>query len=323
MLNTAGSVANLGIEAIVESIKTAVDEGKDTLRAPVLELKNSADDIAAFMQIVVEQATEQIEFARNKITSVASKLEQCKSFEDVINLIMQQIFEMLGMDSDFEIDDIRDGWKEVGTMIDDAIVWAEGLRSSAGGGGAPPPAPQTPVFAGGAAAEPPPGGGAGGGDEPPDGADGQGAAAAQAAGQARERRRHRLPRAAEGARGRGRGPGARCAPAAAGAPAGALRRGRAGAPARAGRRTAAPAVGRRWSGSQAPGARRCCVDRRPGTAGIEGRARPKTSHPGAASAGRATFYVYRTQNVARAPGSRRSATFCTASARTLPVNARR
>ena len=186
VLNTAGSVANLGIQAIVDSIKEAVDEGKDTLRAPVLELKNSADDVAAFMQIVVEQAAEQIAFARNKITSVASKLEQCKSFEDVINLIMQQIFEMLGIDSDFKVEDIREGWKEVGTMIDDAIVWAEGLRSSGGPGGAPAAAPRTPAFAGGAAAEPPPGGGGGGGgDEPPDGGDGQGAAAAQAAGQAR------------------------------------------------------------------------------------------------------------------------------------------
>ena len=122
-------------------INEEVEAAKATLRAPIQELKAGADDVAAFMQIVVDQAGEQIAFAQAKIASFTAALEQCNNFEDVVNLIVQQVFEMLGVESDFKVEDVREGWQEVGTMIDEAIVWAEGLRDSASGGG-PAPAPR-------------------------------------------------------------------------------------------------------------------------------------------------------------------------------------
>ncbi len=171
--DTAGGVANAGIEVLVAEINEEVEAAKATLRAPIQELKAGADDVAAFMQIVVDQAGEQIAFAQAKIASFTAALEQCNNFEDVVNLIVQQVFEMLGVESDFKVEDVREGWQEVGTMIDEAIlVRAEGLRDSASGGGpAPAPPASAPVFAA-PPAEPPDGGGDGAGGGSPNGGGG-------------------------------------------------------------------------------------------------------------------------------------------------------
>src|SRR5215211_5164528 len=152
-LNMAGEVAGAGLQLLVDQLNSGVDEMKGMLTPPIDSIKTHATDLGEFMQIVADEAKQQIASTQARVAEIKGKLAKCNSFEDVVNLIIQQIFDMVGLETDFEIDDIRQLWADVGTMIDEGITWASALAS-----GQPTEAP---AGAGTQGAEP--GGGTGGG----------------------------------------------------------------------------------------------------------------------------------------------------------------
>ena len=128
-LNMAGEVAGAGLQLLVDQLNEGVDELKSMLTPPIDTIKTHATDLGEFMQIVTDEAREQIASTQARVADIKAKLQKCNSFEDVVNMIIQQIFDMVGLESDFKVDDIRQLWVEVGSMIDDGIVWATALAS--------------------------------------------------------------------------------------------------------------------------------------------------------------------------------------------------
>src|SRR5215210_812832 len=114
---------------MISQLRTAVDEIKQGVSSPITDIKGHADDLGQFFQIVTDEAKSQITGAQTRVATIRDKLSRCNNIEDVINMVIQQIFEMVGLESDFEIDDIRQLWVDVGGSIDDAIVWATALAS--------------------------------------------------------------------------------------------------------------------------------------------------------------------------------------------------
>ena len=106
-----------------------VDELKSMLTPPVDTIKEHATDLGEFMQVVTNEAKEQITSTRRGWPTSRRSSRSATRFEDVVNMVIQQIFDMVGLESDFEIDDIRQLWVEVGGMIDEGIVWATALAS--------------------------------------------------------------------------------------------------------------------------------------------------------------------------------------------------
>jgi hypothetical protein len=171
-MNLAGDIAGAGLQLLVDQLNEGVDELKSMLTPPVDTIKDNATELGQFMQVVTDEAKEQIGTAQTRVADIKGKLAKCNSFEEVVNLIIQQIFDMVGLESDFEVDDIRKLWVEVGTMIDEGIVWAEGLASgqfreppagAAAGPGATPEGAPAPGASGSAAAGAPGSGAAGSG----------------------------------------------------------------------------------------------------------------------------------------------------------------
>src|SRR5215210_7999085 len=128
-LNMAGEVAGAGLQLLVDQLNSGVDEMKGMLTPPIDTIKTHATDLGEFMQIVADEAKQQIASTQARVAEIKGKLAKCNSFEDVVNLIIQQIFDMVGLETDFEIDDIRQLWADVGTMIDQGITWASALAS--------------------------------------------------------------------------------------------------------------------------------------------------------------------------------------------------
>ena len=179
----AGEVAGAGLQLLVDQLNEGVDELKSMLTPPIDTIKTHATDLGEFMQIVTNEAREQIVSTQARVADIKAKLAKCNSFEDVVNMIIQQIFDMVGLESDFEIDDIRQLWVEVGSMIDEGIVWATALAS---GEPTEPPAGATAAAAADGSADAAAGGpaaaGAGAGSAAaPGGAGGAGAAGARLA----------------------------------------------------------------------------------------------------------------------------------------------
>src|SRR5215208_4255684 len=144
-LNMAGEVAGAGLQLLVDQLNAGVDELKSMLTPPVDTIKEHATELGEFMQVVTNEAREQITSTQARVADIKGKLAKCNSFEDVVNMIIQQIFDMVGLESDFEVDDIRQLWVEVGGMIDEGIVWATALAS-----GQPTEPPAGAAAAGGA-----------------------------------------------------------------------------------------------------------------------------------------------------------------------------
>ncbi|HEU4461883.1 MAG TPA: hypothetical protein VFR75_04750, partial [Solirubrobacterales bacterium] len=116
-LDLAGEVAGAGLQLLVDQLNSGVDEMKGMLTPPIDTIKTHATDLGLFMQIVTDEAREQIASTQARVAEIKGKLAKCNSFEDVVNMIIQQIFDMVGLESDFEVDDIRQLWVEVGSMI--------------------------------------------------------------------------------------------------------------------------------------------------------------------------------------------------------------
>ena len=128
-LDLAGEVAGAGLQLLVDQLNAEVDELKSMLTPPVDTIKDHATELGEFMQVVTNEAREQITSTQARVADIKAKLAKCNSFEDVVNMIIQQIFDMVGLESDFQVDDIRQLWVEVGGMIDEGIVWATALAS--------------------------------------------------------------------------------------------------------------------------------------------------------------------------------------------------
>jgi hypothetical protein len=164
LLNMAGEAAGAGINALIDELNAKVDEVKDMVRAPIEGVRDNAGELGQFMQVVTDEAKAQVESTSARVAQIREKLAKCNSFEDVVNMIIQQIFEMVGLESDFQVDDIRQLWVEVGTTIDEGIAWATNL---ANGTEAAPPASAAAAAPGGAG-DPSGGGGGPGAAHAPD-----------------------------------------------------------------------------------------------------------------------------------------------------------
>ena len=99
-------------------------------------MRENAVAFGEFMQLVSEEAAVQLAEAEERTARVREQLSKCESLEDIIDLVIDQILETVGLHADFEIDDLRQLWAELGVTIDEAIMWAEALRD---GREVPPP----------------------------------------------------------------------------------------------------------------------------------------------------------------------------------------
>jgi hypothetical protein len=137
VVNLGGSVANAGVQALVDQLDSAVEVAKDALRVPVETLRANTNEIGEFLQILTAEGRRNVEEGQLMIADVREQLAQCEGAEDVFNLLIDQIFEMMGIESEFEIEDARQAWRDLGPLIDRTIAWAEGGLVDSGDGPEP------------------------------------------------------------------------------------------------------------------------------------------------------------------------------------------
>ncbi len=130
-VNSAGDVANAALQALVDQVNVLVEEVKPMLRQPVEDAKAAAADIGEIMEIAATEARAQIAWAEEMIVELSTKLGKCSNMEDVFNLMVTQVMQMMGLEEDFEIEDIRAAWVALGAGIDEAVAWAERMRAAA------------------------------------------------------------------------------------------------------------------------------------------------------------------------------------------------
>ena len=144
-----------GADLLLSPVRSAMDGAKNMARAPINELRGSADEVAEFLQIFADGAREQVAWCRSQLEELSTGLARCNSFEDVANLMLGKIQEVVGTGTNLTVQDIRNYWNELGPQIDAAMQWATELGQDG-------PAPAPPAAAA-SAPDAPPAASAGGG----------------------------------------------------------------------------------------------------------------------------------------------------------------
>jgi hypothetical protein len=113
-----------GADLLLGPVRGAMDSAKNMARAPINDLRGSADEVAEFLQIFADGAREQVGWCRQQLQELSEGLARCNSFEDVANLMLGKIQEVLGTGTNMTVQDIRNYWNELGPQIDAAMQWA-------------------------------------------------------------------------------------------------------------------------------------------------------------------------------------------------------
>lgn len=153
LIGAGSSVANAGIELVLEQVQAALDQAKSAAIAPLDGVAAEADSIGEFIAAMGEGARIQIGTIEGFIASFEGRIADAENVPEIIEALVNQSLELIGVDAQFSFEDIQTAWNEIGPMLDEAIAYAE----SRGLTGPPPQAeaaaPLTPMAVAGAPEE--------------------------------------------------------------------------------------------------------------------------------------------------------------------------
>ena len=127
-LDLGGMVVDAGLDMMTARLGDQIELVKDSLRGPLEAMRAESAAIGEFLQLLSDVAAAQLAEAEERTARFREQLAQCEDFEGVVDTLLDQIFDVLGMGEGFEVQDIRDSWAQLGVQLDEALVWAEGLR---------------------------------------------------------------------------------------------------------------------------------------------------------------------------------------------------
>jgi len=121
------------VDRLTAQAQRMIDDVKKRASAPIAVVKGNAKEIAEFSVVLQQTATSTVTQIQARIASFSAAFARCNSLEDIINVIISQTFQALGLGEGFTVDDIRKEWAAIGPALDDADEWAASLANPAPG----------------------------------------------------------------------------------------------------------------------------------------------------------------------------------------------
>ena len=117
------------VDRLTAQAQSMIDDVKVRASRPIAVVKGNAQEIADFSVALQEIATSTITGIQARIASFSAAFARCNSLEDIINVIINQTFEALGLGEGFTVDDVIQEWKAIGPALDEADEWAASLAN--------------------------------------------------------------------------------------------------------------------------------------------------------------------------------------------------
>jgi len=117
------------VDRMVAQAQSMVDDIKQSATQPIATVKGNAEEIAEFSVILQQTCTSAVTGIQARIASFSEAFAKCNSLEDIINVIISQVFQALGLGEGFTIDDVVAEWRAIGPALDQADEWAAGLAA--------------------------------------------------------------------------------------------------------------------------------------------------------------------------------------------------
>jgi predicted RecB family endonuclease len=130
----AGAVEALAADAVkafMDKLQTGLDDAKAAISEPILSIKAHAGDAAEFFNILQQTAADQVAWIQDHVADFTARLAKCDSFQDMVNLVLHEVSEALGLDQDLDVATLKADWAELGNTIDEAATWAQQLKAAA------------------------------------------------------------------------------------------------------------------------------------------------------------------------------------------------
>ncbi len=124
LLGAGSDLAESGLEIVIDQARTALDVAKDVAGGALDEVEANADEIGLFLDILTDTAAQQITTLEQWLADFEAKFAQTTNFEDMFETFINEALAVAGIDADFDFEDIRQAWQDLGTWIDDMTEYA-------------------------------------------------------------------------------------------------------------------------------------------------------------------------------------------------------
>jgi hypothetical protein len=130
-LERAGAeAADKLLQAALAPIRSQVDAMRSQAEEPVNTVKSHANDIAEYSKAFVQTCADASGMLQSHITTLSAKLGHVQNFEQVIDLLMRQVTEAMGVKGGIGVDDVRKEWAGIGDTLTDFEGWAQELKKT-------------------------------------------------------------------------------------------------------------------------------------------------------------------------------------------------
>lgn len=129
VVDTGAGVANEAIAAATQKLQAAIDAVKG---AVVSEIHPQRAEIEAFAQFITtfkQLVAEQLALVTDAVTKLREHAAAADNPEELIDALLAQVAEMLGMEGELSVDELRQQWVAAGARISELMTWARGLAA--------------------------------------------------------------------------------------------------------------------------------------------------------------------------------------------------
>lgn len=164
------AAADAVLQAAIAPIRAQIDSLRGQAEAPIQTVKGHAGEIADFSKVFEEQCVKEAAALQQQIAKLSGALGRVQNFEQLVDVLLRQLTEALGIVGGIGLADVRAAWVEVDSILERAealgqdarrgilarrakeAAAAEGSSALAAGAGPPPEDDPDPLRSGSPAA---------------------------------------------------------------------------------------------------------------------------------------------------------------------------
>jgi hypothetical protein len=122
----AAAAADAIFQLAISAVRSQVDSARQQLVGAISTVRDNAQNIADFNKALQDVCVQGSAMLQQHIATLSAKLGQVQNFEDVVDLLLHEVTEALGIVGGAGIEDVQTAWADVGQ----AITWAQSASQS-------------------------------------------------------------------------------------------------------------------------------------------------------------------------------------------------
>lgn len=129
VVGVGSDLAESGIGLVIDQARVALDLAKEAAGSALDEVLANADEIGLFLQTMSEVAARQIVTMGEWLAEFEGRFAEAGNFEEMFEVFINEALAVAGIDANFDFDDVRVAWTDLGGWIDEMTEYASARAS--------------------------------------------------------------------------------------------------------------------------------------------------------------------------------------------------